>query len=219
MINLKTIGNLKRHDAGLTLIELLIVLVVMGILAGISYVSLGTSQTNSRQNSCKTAYQAIALAVASYQSDNAGSLPPSLAALQPTYLSTGLVSAYSVNFTLQLGSYAVINEALTSSVATLKISSAYAPPITIGETIQIAGVDSANLDGTWTVASFTGSATTYTITYTAVSANTIASTVVNSSGAILNLLSTPANSYDVYLYNSKGARVGTTAPSACLSLT
>jgi len=204
------------EEQGLTLVELLVVLVIMGILAGVSYVGLNQSRVNSVQNSCRTAFQALSLAISSYQSDNNGSLPTSVGSLQPTYLSAGLVSSYSNNFTLQLGVFQVVSEALSGKVATLKISSSFLPPIAVGGTIQVAGVDSANLDGSWTVSGFSGTSSPYTVTYTATSSATIASTAVSSTGAVLNYISNPQNSYDVYVYNATvSSRIGTTAPSAC----
>lgn len=210
--------TLQDSESGLTLIELIVVLCVLGILSGITYVALGSSRVTSLQNACKTAYQAVTLGVSSYQSDNNGVLPPSLAALQPTYLSAGLVSSFASNFSMQLGSYSITNYALSSNVATLTITSTYAPPITVGETIQVFGVDSINIDGTWSVASFSGTGPTYTLTFSATSALTIPSTPVNSSGGILSALSSSTSSYDVYLYDSKGTRIGNTAPSACTAL-
>ena len=205
-------------DSGFTLVELLVVLVVMGILSGITYVALGSSRLTSMQNACKTAYQAISLGVSAYQSDNNGVLPPSLLSLQPTYINSGLVNSFASNFTMQLGSYSITNVALASKIATLSFTSAYAPPITVGETIQVFGIDSLNIDGTWTVSSFSGTGPSYTLTFSATSALTIPSTPVNSTGGILSALTSNASSYDVYLYDATGSRLGNTAPLACTSL-
>ncbi len=210
--------NSARADEGFSLVEMLMVLVLIGILSGISYVALASSRSSTVQNTCKTAYQALSLGVASFQSDNNGSLPTSIAALEPSYINAGLVASYAANFTLQVGSFAVTNEALAAKVATLTFTSAYVPPITVGETIQVAGVDSVNLDGTWTVASFSGSGPTYTVTFAVTSSATIASTAVSSSGAVLNALTNAANSYDVYVFDSSANRLGTTAPTACTLL-
>lgn len=210
--------NSARADEGFSLVEMLMVLVLIGILSGISYVALASSRSSTVQNTCKTAYQALSLGVASFQSDNNGSLPTSIAALEPSYINAGLVASYAANFTLQVGSFAVTNEALAAKEATLTITSAYVPPITVGETIQVAGVDSVNLDGTWTVASFSGSGPTYTVTFAVTSSATIASTAVSSSGAVLNALTNAANSYDVYVFDSSANRLGTTAPTACTLL-
>lgn len=205
-------------DSGFTLVELLVVLVVMGILSGITYVALGSSRLTSMQNACKTAYQAISLGVSAYQSDNNGVLPPSLLSLQPTYINSGLVNSFASNFTMQLGSYSITNVALASKIATLSFTSAYAPPITVGETIQVFGIDSLNIDGTWTVASFSGTGPSYTLTFSATSVLTIPSTPVNSTGGILSALTSNASSFDVYLYDATGSRLGNTAPLACTSL-
>ena len=190
----------------------------MGILSGITYVALGSSRLTSMQNACKTAYQAISLGVSAYQSDNNGVLPPSLLSLQPTYINSGLVNSFASNFTMQLGSYSITNVALASKIATLSFTSAYSPPITVGETIQVFGIDSLNIDGTWTVASFSGTGPSYTLTFSATSALTIPSTPVNSTGGILSALTSNASSYDVYLYDATGSRLGNTAPLACTSL-
>ncbi|MEI8066526.1 MAG: prepilin-type N-terminal cleavage/methylation domain-containing protein [Actinomycetes bacterium] len=208
-----------REDAGFTLVEMLVVLVIMGVLAGVTYVGLTSSRSNSLQNSCRTAYQALSLGVSAYQSDNNGTLPTSVTSLQPTYLNAGLVNSYANNFSLQLGAFAVTNEALSGKTATLQISSSFLPPIAIGGNIQVSGVDSTNLDGTWVVTGFSGSSSPYTVTYTATSAATIASTAVSSKGAVLNSVTNAQNSYDVYLYNATiKNRIGTTAPSACALL-
>ena len=212
------VQSLHTEDSGFTLIELLVVLVVMGILSGITYVALGSSRVTSMQNACKTAYQAISLGVSAYQSDNNGTLPPSFSSLQPTYINSGLVTSFSNKFTMQLGSYLITNEALASKIATLTFTSPYTPPITVGETIQVFGIDSVNIDGTWTVASFSGTGPSYTLTFSATSALTIPSTAINSAGGILNALTSNTGSYDVYLYDATGSRLGNTAPSACTLL-
>lgn len=211
-----TTSHKERFDRGLTLIELLVVLVIIGILAGVSYVGLSQSRKNSVQNTCKTAFQAVSLAVSSYQSDNNGTLPPSVAALQPTYLSSGLLASYASSFSLQLGSFQVVNAALSATGATLQISSTFTPPVTSG-TVQVSGVDSANIDGAWTLTSVTGSTTPYTMTFKPTSTTTIASTAISSTGAIANIVSNPANSYDVYIYDASGVYKGV-APAACLTL-
>lgn len=209
------IVNRKSLDEGLTLIEILISLVIIGILAGVGFVGLGTARSNSVQNTCKTGYQALSLAVSAYQADNSGTMPPSVSALQPTYISPGLLASYGDSFSFQLGSFAVTSFALSSSIATVEITSTFTPPITVGETIQVTGVDSANLDGSWIVRSFSGSTGTYTITFNVISTSTITTTAISSAGAILNAVQSPTSQYDLYVYNLQGNVVGTTAPSAC----
>ncbi|MEI8066534.1 MAG: prepilin-type N-terminal cleavage/methylation domain-containing protein [Actinomycetes bacterium] len=215
----------KHLDQGFTLVEMLVVLMIMGILAGVTYVGLTSSRTNSVQNSCKTAYQSIALAVSAFQSDNANLLPTSITGLQPTYLNAGLVNSYANNFSLQLGVYAVKSASLTGKVATITFASTYLPPITVGESIQVSGIDALTgqtsaFDGSWTVGTFTGAASPYTVTYNVTSTNTVSNTAISASSAILNVLSSSTAAFDVYLYNSTlTKRIGTTtAPTACGSL-
>ncbi len=105
-------------DAGMTLVEILVTLVIMGILSGVAYIGLAQARTNSTQNACKTAYQGVILAVAAYQSDNGGNLPTAITVPDGTsvvgslqslssggtqYLSDGLVSSFAGNFSFVMG--------------------------------------------------------------------------------------------------------------------
>jgi len=93
----------QNNDSGITLIEIIVTLVIMGILSGVAYVGLGGARSNSIQTTCKTAYQAVQLAVSSYQSDNSA-LPTTFAELEtssggiPAYLSASLMNSYAANF-------------------------------------------------------------------------------------------------------------------------
>ncbi len=163
-------------DEGLTLIELLVVLIIIGILASVAYVSLGSTRTNAFQNACKTAYQAEALAISSYQSDNSGTLPVSLASLMPTYISSGLVSSYQSNFSLQGGFFGVVptnidtitNVARTGTLVT--ITTAVPHGFFTGDTVTIAATTQSSVNGTYTLVSASGS----TFTYNDVTSGTIA---------------------------------------------
>jgi|GEM_PF-3851383 len=112
------INKMSNHndDSGITLIEVIVTLIIIGILSAVAYVGLGGARSNSIQNSCKTAYQAVQLAVSSYQSDNSA-LPTSFAQLEassggtPAYLSATLMSSYAANFSF------VVDGAVSSSFA------------------------------------------------------------------------------------------------------
>ena len=111
-------------DMGMTLVEVLITLMIIGIMSGIAYVGLAGARKSSAQNACRTAYQAVSLAVANYQADNQ-SLPPSLAALSlqtstnPVYLNPGLLATTSTNFGLTLGTSQVTSYSSSGTTRTI----------------------------------------------------------------------------------------------------
>jgi prepilin-type N-terminal cleavage/methylation domain-containing protein len=208
-----------RQDSGFTVIELLVVLVIIGILSGIAYVGLSTARQNSIQDTCKSAYQTIYLGVSSYQTDHGGDMPGAITALEPNYVSASTIESFSKNFSMQLGTFGVTQYALTGQSATLTIAYGYPPLITPGEKLVVAGVNPANIDGTWSVSSFTPnpSSNTGTVSFSVSSSATLPNTQAPV-GAYLNAISKTGDPFDIYLFNKNGARVGTTAPSACSSL-
>ena len=66
-----------RRDAGFTLIEILLVVVIIGILAAVAVPRLGGRVAQSQVNAAKAAIGAISTAVDLYETDN-GRLPDSL---------------------------------------------------------------------------------------------------------------------------------------------
>ncbi len=207
------------QDKGFTIIELLVVLTVIGILSGIAYVGLNQARSNSIQDSCKAAFQAVDLGVASYQTDHGGYMPGSITALEPTYVSDSTVESFSKNFTVHLGSFSVISYSLAGGTASLTFATDYLPQIVVGEKIVVAGVAPMTVDGTWAVSSFASNAnsTQGTVTFPVSSQATIAPTAPQV-GAYLNAITKVGDPFDIYVFDTTGKRVGTTAPAACSSL-
>ena len=211
--------NKSKQDSGFTIIELLVVLTVIGILSGIAYVGLNSARTNSIQDSCKSAFQAVELGVASYQTDHGGYMPGSITALEPNYVSASTIESYSKNFSVQLGSFSVTSYAVSGNSVTLTFAYSYQPQITVGEKLIVAGVNGTYVDGTWQVASFTPNPDTNvgTVSYTTSSSATIAPTPAPVGGYV-NAVSKVGDPFDIYVFDPTGKRIGTTAPAACSSL-
>jgi len=208
-----------KSESGFTIIELLVVLTVIGILSGIAYVGLNSARSNSIQDSCKSAFQAVDLGVASYQTDHGGYMPGSITALEPNYVSASTIESYSKNFTVQIGSFSVTSYAVSGNTVTLTFAYGYQPQITVGEKLIVAGVNSSFVDGTWQVSAFTPNADTNvgTVSYTISSSATIAPTPAPV-GGYLNAVSKVGDPFDIYVFDPTGKRIGTTAPAACSSL-
>ena len=62
-------------EKGFTLVELLIVVVILGILAGIVVFAVGNLTDNAASNACKTEGETFATAIQAYKADNDGALP------------------------------------------------------------------------------------------------------------------------------------------------
>jgi general secretion pathway protein G len=72
-------------EAGFTLVELLIVIVIMGILAGIVVFAVGNLTDNANTNACATEKKTQETALEAYKAQT-GSYPANAAALKPNYL-------------------------------------------------------------------------------------------------------------------------------------
>jgi len=80
-----TIQRLREREDGFTLVELIVVIAILGVLAGIAVFTLSGSTDKARDAACKTNARTVESAAAAYHADN-GSWPANMAALVPDYL-------------------------------------------------------------------------------------------------------------------------------------
>lgn len=79
-----------RNKKGLTLIELLIVVIILGALAAIAIPRISTSSRTAKQNACNTNVDTLNTAIEMYKIDN-GSYPSQLTDVtgDPNYFDSG----------------------------------------------------------------------------------------------------------------------------------
>ncbi len=70
----------NRSKAGFTLIEIMVVVIIIGILAGLAGVRVSQRVDQSREAGARANLHTISMAISMYQVDT-GTLPPNLAAL------------------------------------------------------------------------------------------------------------------------------------------
>lgn len=78
MTKMKNIEQVSK--AGFTLIEIMVVVIIIGILAGLAAVKVGSRVGESQEAGARANIKTLSMAISLYEVDN-GSLPPNLAAL------------------------------------------------------------------------------------------------------------------------------------------
>ena len=71
----------RRNDSGFTLVELLIVIVILGVLAGIVVFAVGGITDRGEMSACKAATKTTEVAVETYRANNSGKPPADLGVL------------------------------------------------------------------------------------------------------------------------------------------
>jgi len=90
---------LRKQEGGFTLTELLIVIVILGVLAGIVVFSVSFVTDRGRKTACKTDMKTVETAVEAFYAAN-GSWPAAQANVVPTYLKSWPTSPdYTVSYT------------------------------------------------------------------------------------------------------------------------
>jgi prepilin-type N-terminal cleavage/methylation domain-containing protein len=116
-------------EVGFTLIELLIVIVVLGVLAGVTVFALGGVTKQSAAAACNSDASAVNVAVQAWNAQNSNVTAPAtpaawVTALSPTYLQTFPVSTH----------YTITVTATTGVVMVAAPSSATAAAYVVGAT-------------------------------------------------------------------------------------
>ena len=93
----------KISERGFTLIELLVVVLILGVIASISIVSLSGAFKNASVTACKTDWQTVKNALQAYYNDNPSSNPSS-ADLYSSPAPAGSLAQLGYLSTLQKGS-------------------------------------------------------------------------------------------------------------------
>lgn len=64
----------RTRDAGFTLIELMVVIIILGVLATIAVLSLTSANRTSQVSACKTDFKSVAAALSTYRNDRVDDL-------------------------------------------------------------------------------------------------------------------------------------------------
>lgn len=75
-----------QHRNGFTLIEVMVVVVIIAILAGMMGVAVNSAKEKARQTDCMSNLRQLGTAIVTYRADNRGRNPDWLSNLYPTYI-------------------------------------------------------------------------------------------------------------------------------------
>jgi general secretion pathway protein G len=107
---------LRKQEGGFTLTELLIVIVILGVLAGIVVFSVSFVTDRGRKTACSTDKKTVETAVEAYYAAK-GSWPAAQGDLVPTYLKSWPTSTdYSIAYTFP-GTNGTVTGTLTAGGA------------------------------------------------------------------------------------------------------
>ncbi len=97
---LKQLRSTEDHknviEKGFTLVELLIVIVILGILAGIVVFAVGNLTSNAKTNACATEKSTIVTAAEAFKA-NSGAYPANMAALTTAGLLKTTPASYTID--------------------------------------------------------------------------------------------------------------------------
>jgi prepilin-type N-terminal cleavage/methylation domain-containing protein len=95
---LQRLRALRKNESGFTLTELLIVIVILGVLAGVVIIAVGAFDERGEVAACRSDKKSVEVAVEAYRAKE-NVYPPNMAALKPLYLRELPSSGeYTVNY-------------------------------------------------------------------------------------------------------------------------
>ena len=96
----------KATEAGFTLVELLVVIVILGILSAVAVFAVGGITDKGKSSACKADVSTVAAASEAYFVPNAGYAPSMAALVTAKYLRQvpATTNGYTINYTAADGS-------------------------------------------------------------------------------------------------------------------